>query len=194
MIFFSLEMAPWAVGSISSISVKIDGAHVEKAISELEEVWKRRDLSRIVFQYEFVDKRFAETFSDSIQERNIFLVLSGMVIFIALFGLYSLASFTINSRLKEVSIRKVLGASSSELLKQLSAQYVWYCLIGFGIAVLPSYYFAEKWVRNYAFRIEIEWLVYVVCLLTILILTLVVVLSRAYAATKVDVLKYLKYE
>lgn len=194
IIFFSLQTVPWASTNIMSISVKVSASDIEKTMKEIEAIWTRRDISDFPFQYEFVDKKFAKTFSGSIQERNIFLVLSGVVIFIALFGLYSLASFTINSRLKEVSIRKVLGASSSELLKQLSVQYVWYCLIGFGIAVFPSYYFAEKWLRNYAFRIEIEWLVYVVCLFTILILTLVVVFSRAYAATKVDVLKYLKYE
>lgn len=194
IIFFSLQTVPWASTNIMSISVKVSASDIEKTMKEIEAIWTRRDISDFPFQYEFVDKRFAKTFSGSIQERNIFLVLSGVVIFIALFGLYSLASFTINSRLKEVSIRKVLGASSSELLKQLSVQYVWYCLIGFGIAVFPSYYFAEKWLRNYAFRIEIEWLVYAVCLFTILTLTLVVVFSRAYAATKVDVLKYLKYE
>ena len=194
IVFFSLKTIPWVSNDITSISVKVSATDIEKTMKEIEAIWTKRGVSDYPFQYEFVDKRFAKTFSSSIQERNIFLVLSGVVIFIALFGLYSLASFTINSRLKEVSIRKVLGASSSELLKQLSVQYVWYCLIGFGIAVFPSYYFAEKWLSNYAFRIEIEWLVYVICLVVILLLTLAVVLSRAYAATKVDVLKYLKYE
>lgn len=194
IIFFSLKTVPWASTNIMSVSIKIDGATAEKTMQEIEALWTKREISNFPFQYEFVDKRFAKTFSGSIQERNIFLVLSGVVIFIALFGLYSLASFTMNSRLKEVSIRKVLGASSSELLKQLSVQYVWYCFIGFGIAVFPSYYFAEKWLSNYAFRIEIEWLVYLICLVVILCLTLAVVLSRAYVATKVDMLKYLKYE
>ena len=194
IIFFSLKTVPWASSNIMSVSIKIDGATAERTMKEIEDIWTKREMSYFPFQYEFADKRFAKTFSRSIQERNIFLTLSLVVIFIALFGLYSLASFSMNSRLKEVSIRKVLGANSSELLKELSVQYVWYCLIGFGLALFPSYYFIESWLNNYAFRIEIEWVVYVICLATILILTLIVVLSRALLATKVDVLKYLKYE
>jgi putative ABC transport system permease protein len=160
----------------------------------LEAIWKQRDISDVPFDYSFVDQDFARTFTNTIQERNVFLVLNSIVIFIALFGLYSLASFTINTRLKEVAIRKVLGASTPELLKQLSKQYVVFCFIGFVIAVFPSYYFLNQWLSDYAFRIDVSVLPFIVCLVVILGLTLLIVLLKAYAATQLSILKYIKYE
>lgn len=187
--FISLKTLNW--GGDDNISVKVKGDNVEQTIKELEKIWERRDVSDFPFSYGFVDKEYEQTFTKTIQERNVFLVLNTIVIFIALFGLYSLASFTINGRLKEVAIRKVLGASTPELLKQLSTQYVVFCLTGFAIAVFPSYYFLSQWLSDYAFRIEISSLPFVICFGLILILTLVIVLTKAYLATKLNVLKYI---
>lgn len=194
IIFLSLKTQPWAGENIQHISVKIKGENIEQTIKELEAIWKQRDISDVPFDYSFVDQDFARTFTNTIQERNVFLVLNSIVIFIALFGLYSLASFTINTRLKEVAIRKVLGASTPELLKQLSKQYVVFCFIGFVIAVFPSYYFLNQWLSDYAFRIDVSVLPFIVCLVVILGLTLLIVLLKAYAATQLSILKYIKYE
>jgi putative ABC transport system permease protein len=80
------------------------------------------------------------------------------------------------------------------LLKTLSKQYVVFCLTGFALALFPVYYLLNMWLDNFAFRIEISLVPFVVGFVVLLILTLFVVLSRAYQATRVDVLKYLKYE
>jgi putative ABC transport system permease protein len=113
---------------------------------------------------------------------------------IAMFGLFSLASYSIQRRMKEIAIRKTLGAETSILLKELSKQYVVFCLIGFVIAVFPVYFLLEKWLQNFAYRIDISFMPFLIGFVVLLILTLLVVLSKAYQATKVDVLKYLKYE
>lgn len=194
ILFLSLKTVPWAASNIADISVKVDGDNIEQTIKDLERIWERRNLSDFPFSYSFVDKDFAATYAQTIQERNIFLVLNGVVIFIALFGLYSLASYTINDRLKEVAIRKVLGASASELLRQLSVQYIVFCGLGFVIAVLPSYHFLRRWLNGYAFRIDIDVWPFVICLAVIVLLTATIVLSKAYAATKLNVLRYIKYE
>lgn len=195
LIFMSLDAEGRGWGSnMSEMSIKISAENVKETMEAIEQVWKKHNISDAPFTYEFVDKRFAQSFDKTIQERNLFLVLNSLVVFIALFGLFSLASFTINSRLKEVAIRKVLGASAESLMKQLTTQYVVYCLIGFGIAVFPSYYFLNKWLSDYAFRIDIGVLPFIYCFVLILLLTLLIVLSRAYKATRVEVLKYIKYE
>ncbi|WP_317046201.1 hypothetical protein [Flavobacterium sediminis] len=76
----------------------------------------------------------------------------------------------------------------------MSKQYIVFGIAGFALAILPTYYFLEKWLENFAFRISISIMPFVIGFIALLVLTLVVVLSRAYQATKVDVLKYLKYE
>jgi putative ABC transport system permease protein len=96
--------------------------------------------------------------------------------------------------MKEIAIRKTLGAETDVLLKELSKQYIVFCGIGFLIALFPVYYLLNKWLENFAYRIEITVLPFIVGFVVLLVLTLVVVLSRAYQATRVDVLKYLKYE
>ncbi|MDM1396247.1 ABC transporter permease [Myroides odoratimimus] len=182
-------------GMYSVIYIKIVPEYFSKTIVDIEKLWKKYNIEdRDVFQYKFVDKQFAETFHKVQMEKRIFNILSIVVVFIALFGLFAVSSFTIGTKLREVAIRKVLGADTFGLLRQLSFQYVIYCLVGFGIAVFPSYYFLNKWLENYAYRIEIGWSVYVYSLLLILGLTLLIVISRAYKATRVDVLKYIKYE
>lgn len=194
MIFLSLDLEEGWGSNMSEMSIKINAENAKETMEAIEQVWKKHDISDLPFTYEFVDKRFAKSFDKTIQERNVFMVLNGLVVFIALFGLFSLASFSINSRLKEVAIRKVLGASAESLIKQLTAQYIIYCLLGFGLAVFPSYYFLNKWLSDYAFRIEIGVLPFIICFLIIVVLTLLIVFSRAYKATKINVLKYIKYE
>jgi putative ABC transport system permease protein len=96
--------------------------------------------------------------------------------------------------MKEIAIRKTLGAETNVLLKELSKQYIIFCVIGFLIALFPVYFLLNLWLENFAFRIDMSILPFIIGFVVLLILTLVVVLSRAYQATRVDILKYLKYE
>ena len=96
--------------------------------------------------------------------------------------------------MKEIAIRKILGAETNVLLKELSKQYILYCIIGFVLALFPVYYLLEKWLENFAYRIDISIDPFLIGFVALLSLTLLVVLSRAYQATRVDVLKYLKYK
>ena len=128
------------------------------------------------------------------KQKNLFSLLNIIVILIALFGLFSLASFSIQRRMKEIAIRKTLGAETNVLLKELSKQYIVFCIIGFLIALFPVYYLLNLWLENFAYRIDISIFPFLIGFVTLLFLTLTVVISRAYFATKADVLKYLKYE
>ncbi|MDM1379535.1 ABC transporter permease [Myroides marinus] len=194
IVYFHLKTISWVGNNIRQLSVKVKSDDVEPVMNEIAKIWERRDLSDTPFSYEFADKRFAETFEGVKKERDVFMTLNAVVVFVALFGLYSLASFNINNRLREVAIRKVLGASAGSLLKQLSIQYFIMCVTGFAFAVFPSYYFLNKWLNDYAFRIEISALPFVVCFIGIVILTGIVVFIKAWSATKINVLKYIKYE
>lgn len=194
LVYFHLKTIPWVGNNIKEVAIKVKGDNIEKTISEIAKIWERRDISDLPFSYKFADKSFAETFEGVKKERDVFMTLNAVVVFVALFGLYSLASFNINNRLREVAIRKVLGASAGSLLKQLSIQYFIMCVTGFAFAVFPSYYFLNKWLSDYAFRIEISALPFVLCFIGIVVLTGVVVFIKAWSATKINVLKYIKYE
>lgn len=194
MVFFHLKTIDWIIGNINDIYIKIDTENSDQTLADIEKVWKKNVESEFPFEYEFLDKSFARTYESYVKQKNLFSLLNVVVILIAIFGLFSLASFSIQRRMKEIAIRKTLGAETNVLLKELSKQYIIFCVVGFVIAVFPVYYLLSKWLENFAYRIEITVLPFIIGFLILLLFTLIVVLFRAYQATKVDVLKYLKYE
>lgn len=194
MVFFHLKTIDWLIGNINDIYIKIDTENSDQTLADIEKVWKKNVESEFPFEYEFLDKSFARTYESYVKQKNLFSLLNVVVILIAIFGLFSLASFSIQRRMKEIAIRKTLGAETNVLLKELSKQYIIFCIVGFLIAVFPVYYLLSKWLENFAYRIEITVLPFIIGFLILLLFTLIVVLFRAYQATRVDVLKYLKYE
>ncbi len=194
MVFFHYKTIEWMPRNMRQIYVKIDPDNMQETIADIEKFWVEKVDAKYPFSYEFVEKQFARSYENFINQKNLFTLLNFTVILIALFGLFSLASFSIQRRMKEIAIRKALGAETKTLLKELSKQYIVFCSIGFIIAIIPAYFLLEKWLQNFAYRIDISIIPFITGFFALLILTLIIVLSKAYQATKVDVLKYLKYE
>ncbi len=194
MVFFHFKTIRWMAGNINKIFVKVKGDNMEQTMSDIEKFWVKNVDTEYPFQYDFVDKAYARTYETYVKQKNLFTLLNFIVILIAVFGLFSLASYSIQRRMKEIAIRKTLGAETGVLLKELSKQYVVFCITGFVIALFPVYYLLNKWLEEFASRIQISFVPFIIGFVVLLFLTLVVVLSRAYYATRMDVLKYLKYE
>lgn len=194
MVFFHFKTVDWMLQNASKIHVKVKGENIQQTIAEIEKFWTKKVDTDYPFEYDFVDKEYARTYEGFVKQKDLFSLLNIIVILIALFGLFALASYSIQRRMKEIAIRKALGAETKTLLKDLSKQYIIFCVIGFLIALFPVYFLLGKWLENFAYRIEISLIPFVIGFFALLILTLIVVLSRAYQATKVNVLKYLKYE
>ena len=192
MYFYHLKTVDIAQ-NINKVFVKLKSDNIENTITDIEKLWTKMD-TEYPFKYDFVDKQYARTYESYVKQKNLFSLLNIVVIGIALFGLFALASYSIQRRMKEIAIRKTLGAETNLLLKELSKQYVLYCVIGFLIALFPTYYLLNMWLENFAFRIDMTVFPFVFGFIILLLLTLVIVLSKAFQATKTDVLKYLKYE
>lgn len=194
MVFFHLKTIDWMAYNMNLIYVKVSPDNIEQTISNIETFWQAKVDQKYPFEFEFTDKAFAETYKDYVNQKNLFSILNIIVILIALFGLFALASFSIQRKMKSIAIKKTLGAETKTLLLQLSKQYVVFCVIGFLLAIYPVVYFLNKWLENFAYRINLTVIPFLIGFLVLLFLTLVIVLGKAYQATKVDVLKYLKYE
>jgi len=194
MIFFHIKSVSWMENYLQFITVKISPDGMPETIASIEKFWKSKVDQEYPFEYGFVDKNFARTYKKYQDQRNLFALLNVVVILIAVFGLFALASFSMERRLREIAIRKTLGAETNILLKELSKQYVLFCIIGFLIGIVPAYLLMQKWLENFASRIDIPFLPFLVAFVSLLFLTLTIVLAKAYQVTKVDVLKYLKYE
>ena len=194
MVFFHFKTIDWMIGNINHVYVKIKSDDTEQTIADIEKFWVKHVDADYPFQYSFIDKNYKRTYKTYVKQKNLFSLLNVVVILIALFGLFALASYSIERRMKEIAIRKTLGAETNILLKELSKQYIIFSVIGFGIALFPVYYLLNQWLDNFAYRIDISIYPFIIGFIGLLFLTLLVVLSRAYQATRVDVLHYLKYE
>lgn len=192
MVFINLKTLKW--NNFDNIYVKVSPNNLTETLAKLDKYWTKNINQDYPFEYEFVDKGFARTYQEQVKQKNLFFILNLVVIIIAIFGLFALASFSMERRLKEIAIRKTLGAETDALLKELSKQYVGFCLLGFVIGIIPAYILLQKWLENFAFRIGVSVVPFSIALASLLGLTLIIVLAKAYQVTKIDILKYLKYE
>ncbi|MCD0473529.1 ABC transporter permease [Flavobacterium sp. EDS] len=194
MIFMHLTTNAIRKEVLHNISFKIAPQDMSKTIAALDQFWRTNVDAEYPFEYNFVDKNFARKYKQYKNQSLLFSLLNIIVILIAVFGLFALASFSMERRLREIAIRKTLGAETNILLQELSKQYIIFCVIGFAIGIIPAYFLLEKWLENFAYRISIPILPFIIAFVSLLFLTLTIVLAKAYQVTKVDVLKYLKYE
>jgi len=192
MVFINLKTLKW--NNFSNVFVKVSPNNLPETLEKLKKYWEKNVNPDYPFFYEFVNKGFAKTYQEQVKQKDLFFILNLVVIIIAVFGLFALASFSMERRLKEIAIRKTLGAETDALLKELSKQYIGFCLMGFVIGIIPAYILLQKWLEDFAFRINISFVPFSIALISLLVLTLIIVLTKAYQVTKIDILKYLKYE
>ncbi|ALM49014.1 multidrug ABC transporter substrate-binding protein [Flavobacterium psychrophilum] len=194
MTFFHFKTIDWMFGNVNGITIKVKAENMEQTLAGLEKLWTTKIDTDYPFDYAFVNANFANTYKAYVKQKDLFSLLNVVVILIALFGLFALSSYSIQRRMKEIAIRKTLGADTGVLLLALSKQYVVFCITGFLIAYVPAWMLLDKWLETFAYRIDISILPFIIGFTVLMVLTLAVVLSRAYQATRVDVLTYLKYE
>lgn len=194
MVFFYPKVIPWISYNLNTVVVKIDSQNPAKTVDLLEQFWLSEVDPNHPFTYEFADRQFAQVYQGFLKQRMLFRILNWVVIFVSLFGLFALVSVTIEGKLKEIAIRKVLGAQRLDLLYNLTKQYALYCLIGFLIALVPVMLLMQAWLNNFVNRIDISPIPFLVSFIVLESLTIIVVVVRCWSATKVDILKQLSYE
>lgn len=194
MMFLHYKTVPWMQGNMSRVFIKVSPQNMDQTIAAIEKFWTKKVDTEYPFSYEFVDKNFARSYEQFVKQKDLFSLLNVVVILIALFGLFALASFSIERRMKEIAIRKTLGAETASLLKALSRQYLVFCIVGFLIALVPTWMVLQKWLEDFAYRISVSFVPFLIGFVVLCALTILIVIAKAYQATRIDVLKYLKYE
>ncbi|MDO6431623.1 ABC transporter permease [Flavitalea sp. BT771] len=172
-------------GNTATISIRLNRtASPQKAIAAMEPLVKKYSPSS-VFDYSFVDREFGKKFLTEELISRITDIFAGLAIFICCLGLAGLASFTIEKRIREIGIRKVLGASVMQLLALISKEFLRLVLLAFIIAVPLTWWAMSNWLEKYTFRISINPWIFVLVGGVILLLTLVVVgLNTVRAAVR----------
>jgi len=165
------------------VGIKVNPENLTKTIAFIERNWL--DLfPEYNFEYEFMDDHLAKLYEHDDRTFTLFKVFACISIFIGCLGLYGLISFMASQKLKEVGIRKVLGASVSSIMMLFSKEFIKLIVIAFFIASPLAYYFMSEWLEGFAYRISIPWTVYVTGITSTLIIALLTVSYRSAQAAR----------
>ncbi|MFO7445783.1 MAG: FtsX-like permease family protein, partial [Ignavibacteriaceae bacterium] len=175
------------------VTVKISSAYMKETLDFIEGTWKSFTTGEGMYA-RFVDENLALLYETEEKTAVIASVFSGLAIFIACLGLFGLAAFVTEQRTKEIGIRKVLGASVTEIIMILSKEFAVWVLIANIISWPIAYYFMQNWLQNFAFRTDISWNVFAVSGLIALLIALFTVGMHAVKAAKANPVDSLKYE
>jgi len=166
---------------------------VSGAISKIEEVFKRMNPAT-PFDPSFVDEEYARKFGNEKRIGELATFFAILAVFISCLGLFGLASFVAEQRTKEIGIRKVLGASVSNLWRMLSQDFVLLVIISSFLAVPLAYYFINDWLKQFDYRTELSWWVFIISVLGAITITLLTVSYQAIKASLMNPVKSLRTE
>ena len=194
IILFHYRETEWKRFNVYNIQLKLKSDDIDGTVKRIKAYWQKNVEPGYPFNSYFIDKQFAKTFETYQKQQTLFTILNAMVLMVALLGLFALSSLMIEQKLRDVAIRKTLGASDKTLIFGLTKQFLCITLIAVIISIPISYYLMNEWLKDFAYRIDMPVLPFILSLVVLLLLTFSVVSIKAYQATKVNLIKYLKYE
>ncbi|QHS57454.1 FtsX-like permease family protein [Mucilaginibacter sp. 14171R-50] len=188
-----MRMPAFANSNYGRVAIKIDGRNINAALSNIEQTWKKYQ-PETPFDYTFLDERFQKLYTAEQQQGKLFTIFSCIAIFIACLGLFGLSAFTISQRVKEIGVRKVLGASIQQIVVELSKDFLKLVIIASVIALPVAWYAMNRWLLDFAFRIHIQWWVLAIAGITATLIALVTIGYQAIKAALANPTKSLRSE
>jgi putative ABC transport system permease protein len=177
----------------SEMSVRLKGNDPKQAIEQVKAIWKKV-VPEYPIDYKFLDEHFNELYKSDKQVSEVVGILAGLAILISCLGLFGLASFSAEKRIKEIGIRKVLGASVQSMVSLLSVDFVRLVILANLIAWPIAWFALTKWLEGFAFRIQINWWIFALAGFASLVIALLTVSFQAIKAAWANPVKSLKAE
>lgn len=176
-----------------TIAVKTASQNSQQAISFIESTWNEI-MPNEKLNYSYMEDTYNLLYSSEEKISQVFTIFAFLAIYIAALGLLGLSSFSAEQRRKEIGIRKVLGSTTKGIISLLSKDYLKLVIISSVIALPISFYLMNKWLSDFAYKIEISWLPFVLSVILSLIISLVTVSSQALRAATLNPIESIKYE
>jgi putative ABC transport system permease protein len=180
-------------GEVSRISVKLRPGTIAGTLQSIENIWRQLEPAH-PFPYVFLDDSFDRLYRSEQRMGQIFISFTLMAIFISCLGLFGLASFTADQRTKEIGIRKVLGASVSNVVVLLSRDFTKWVILANVLAWPVAYLVMNKWLQNFAYRISLAIWMFILSGVIALIIALFTVSTKALKAAVANPADSLRYE
>ncbi len=174
-------------------SVKMNLSEIEETIAHLKGNFEKV-FPNDPFSYYFLDDQFNQQYQADLQFGNLFTSFSILAILIACLGLFSMVSFTVYSRAKEIGVRKVLGANSKSLVLIFMKDYVYLICIAAILSLPIIYFYGDSWLQNFAYRVEIGPLSLIAPAVLLIVIGTVTIMTKIYSAVKENPINALRSE
>ncbi|MBA4850876.1 ABC transporter permease [Emticicia sp. BO119] len=175
------------------LTLKIKTGKIKETLAFVGKTWKELE-SKHPFNYYFLDERLNQYYASDVRLLQVISIFAGLAILVACLGLFGLASFAAETRTKEIGIRKVLGASILSVTTLLSKDFLKLVFLSIIIASPIAYYGMKQWLQDFAYRIDIEWWVFVLAGVSATAIALLTVSYQAIKAALMNPIKSLKTE
>ena len=173
--------------------IKTTGGDAQKAIVATQAIWKQYN-SNTPFNYTFLDESFSKLYKTEQQTGVLFNLFASIAIIISCLGLFGLATYSAQVKTREIGIRKVLGASVAGIVKLLALEFMFLILAAIVIAVPVAWYAMSKWLQDFAYRISIEWWVFLIAGLMAMLIAFVTISFQSVKAAIANPVKSLRSE
>jgi putative ABC transport system permease protein len=174
-------------------SFKINTANIQGLTGQIENKWKSM-APGMPFSYRFLDESFDDMYRAEQRVGKVAITFAVLAIIIACLGLFGLVAYAAEQRIKEIGIRKVLGASVRGIVQLLSKDFMLLVLIAFIIAAPVAWYFMNKWLEDFNYRVDINWWVFVLAGSIALVIALATISFQAIKAALANPVKNLRTE
>ena len=183
----------WNPGWLWMGNVRLSSLNIQDPLSHIQNIWGEM-VPEFPFEFSFLDERFDRQYKRDERFGQIFKYFAGLGIFIAALGLFGLASFMAEQRTKEIGVRKVLGASVGKIIVLLSKEFAKWVVVANVIAWPVAYYIMNKWLENFAYRTQIDGLIFIVSGCLALFVALATVFYQSVRAATSNPVNSLRYE
>ena len=166
---------------LSNILVKVETANLNQTIANIESVWN--DLFPYALEYNFLDDLFNKLYQQDNVQLQLLSILALIAILIAFLGLISLVAYALQTRSKELAIRRVIGANLTNLTLLIGKEYLWILSIATIVGIPISYYWVSRWLAGFAYHIEISPIIYFVAIALVFALLIGIIYWQTFRAT-----------
>lgn len=180
-------------GAHSLMAVRISADHFQSAVNSIETKWREFVKDR-PFHYNYFDQTLAEQYLSEKTTQKIFTVFSSLAILIACIGLLGLVAYATQQRKREISIRKVLGATSTNIVNMLSKDFLKLVFLASLIGLPVAWWGMHRWLEDFAYRTDISWWVYLLAAFGAVLIALITVSFQSVKAAMTDPVKNLRAE
>lgn len=177
----------------SYLAIRLRPGNVSEGIAAIQKLWKEF-VSNVPLQYSFLDQDYQKLYDGERRVAQLFVAFSVLAIVIACLGLFGLASFMAEQRTKEIGVRKVLGATVAGIVGLLAKDFVKLVLVAVAVATPLAYFAMNKWLQDFAYRIDIGWWVFALAGGIALVIALLTVSYQALKAALANPIEALRYE